>query len=130
MTLNTTGRFIGSGFKVHEHVILYPQVGGGDLHIAHVLWGGLLLYPAALLTLIFASRRIYTISALLASAGLLTAKQNRLGTAVGNVGLFMSLTTMNVLLFYFEQFSTLITAAIQFLLIIGIIVYRRRAGPF
>ena len=53
---------------------------------------------------------------------------NRLGTAVGNVGLFMSLTTMNILLFYFEQFSTIITAAIQFLLIAGLLVYRR-AGP-
>ena len=47
---------------------------------------------------------------------------------MGNVGLFMSLTTMNILLFYFEQFSTIITAAIQFLLIAGLLVYRR-AGP-
>ncbi|HEY5903448.1 MAG TPA: hypothetical protein VIU39_12900, partial [Anaerolineales bacterium] len=22
----------------------YPQIGGGELHIAHVLWGGLLLF--------------------------------------------------------------------------------------
>ena len=67
---------------------------------------------------------------LLTSAGLLTAKQNKLGTTVGNIGLFMSLTTMNILLFYFEQFSTIITVTIQFLLIIGLIVYRRRTGPF
>jgi hypothetical protein len=68
-------------------------------------------------------------SLLLASAGLLTAKQNRIGTAVGNVGLFLSLTTMNVLLFYFEQFSTILTTTIQILLILGLLVYRRRAVP-
>jgi hypothetical protein len=68
-------------------------------------------------------------SLLLTSAALITANKNRLGTTVGNVGLFMSLTTMNVLLFYFEQFSTIMTAAVQFLLIIGLLVYRRRAGP-
>lgn len=69
-------------------------------------------------------------SLLLTAAGLLTANKNRLGTSVGNAGLFLSLTTMNILLFYFEQFSTIITAAIQFLLIVGLLVYRRRAGPF
>jgi hypothetical protein len=68
-------------------------------------------------------------SLLLTAAGLLTANKNRLGTSVGNAGLFLSLTTMNILLFYFEQFSTIITAAIQFLLIAGLLVYRRRAGP-
>jgi hypothetical protein len=66
---------------------------------------------------------------LLTSAGLLTARKNRLGTAVGTMGLFLSLTTMNILLFYFEQFSTIITAAVQFLLIVGILVYRRHTVP-
>jgi hypothetical protein len=37
----------------------YPQLGGGTLHIAHVLWGGLLLFIAALLPLIFANRWVY-----------------------------------------------------------------------
>ncbi len=42
----------------------YPQLGGGTLHIAHVLWGGLLLYIAALLPLLFANREIYRIAAI------------------------------------------------------------------
>lgn len=34
----------------------YPQIGGGELHIAHVLWGGVFLFTASLLPLIFANR--------------------------------------------------------------------------
>ena len=62
---------------------------------------------------------------LLVSAALLTAKQKRLGSGVGYVGLLLCLTTVDVLLFYFEQFSSIITTGIQFALWIGIIVYRR-----
>ena len=47
----------------------YPQIGGGGIHIAHVLWGGLLLFVAALLPLIFANRWVYTVGAVLAGAG-------------------------------------------------------------
>ena len=45
----------------------YPKVGNGELHIAHVLWDGLLLFVASLLSLLFANRRAYTAGAL--SAG-------------------------------------------------------------
>ena len=62
---------------------------------------------------------------LLASAGLLAAKRDRLGTAAGYFALLLSLTTVTILLFYFEQFSTIITTTIQFLLLIGIIIFRR-----
>jgi hypothetical protein len=47
----------------------YPQLGGGELHIAHVLWGGLLLFVAALLPLIFANRWAYLFGALCAGLG-------------------------------------------------------------
>jgi len=33
-----------------------PQLAAGDLHIAHVLWGGLLLFAASLLPLVLANR--------------------------------------------------------------------------
>ncbi len=62
---------------------------------------------------------------LLTSAALLTARKKRLGSAVGYVGLLLCLTTVDVLLFYFEQFSTIITTGIQFALWLGIILYRR-----
>lgn len=47
----------------------YPQIGGGELHIAHVLWGGLILYGATLAPLILSNRRIYTLSAVLSGVG-------------------------------------------------------------
>lgn len=62
---------------------------------------------------------------LLASAFLLATKRNRSGAAVGYLGLLLSLTTVNILLFYFEQFSTIITTSIQFLLLMGMMIYRR-----
>jgi hypothetical protein len=47
----------------------YPQLGGSTLHIAHVLWGGLFLFIAALIPLIFANRWVYTVGALMAGIG-------------------------------------------------------------
>src|SRR3970040_3181863 len=47
----------------------YPQLGNSELHIAHVLWGGLMLFVAALLPLIYANRWVYDAGALLAGIG-------------------------------------------------------------
>src|SRR5215217_5695886 len=47
----------------------YPQVGGSELHIAHMLWGGLLLFAASLLPLVLANRWVYKVGALLAGFG-------------------------------------------------------------
>lgn len=47
----------------------YPQIATGELHIAHVLWGGLLLFAAALLLLIWRGRTIYRLSSVLTGIG-------------------------------------------------------------
>jgi hypothetical protein len=47
----------------------YPQFGTGSLHIAHVLWGGLLLFLASLFPLILVNRWVLTLSAVLGGAG-------------------------------------------------------------
>ena len=47
----------------------YPRIETGTLHIAHVLWGGLFLFVAALLPLIFANRWALFWSALLSGVG-------------------------------------------------------------
>jgi hypothetical protein len=60
----------------------FPQAGGGELHIAHVLWGGLLLFIAALVPLILANRWAYTLSALLTGAGV--------GLFIDEVGKFIT----------------------------------------
>ena len=62
----------------------YPQLGGGELHIAHVLWGGLLLFIAALLPLLFTNRWIYTLVSALAGVGV--------GLFIDEVGKFITQT--------------------------------------
>lgn len=47
----------------------YPQVGGSKLHIAHVLWGGLLLLTALLATLAFLSPATKPIASVLGGVG-------------------------------------------------------------
>jgi hypothetical protein len=47
----------------------YPQVGGSKLHIAHVLWGGLLLLAALLATLAFLSPAAKPIAAVVGGVG-------------------------------------------------------------
>jgi hypothetical protein len=48
----------------------FPQVGNSVLHIAHALWGGLLLIVAAYLPLVFANRWAFQASALLGGIGI------------------------------------------------------------
>jgi hypothetical protein len=51
------------------HLTGYPQVGGGSLHIAHMLYGGLLMLAAITLALTFLGERVQRLSALLGGAG-------------------------------------------------------------
>lgn len=60
----------------------YPQLGSGTLHIAHMLWGGLLLFIAALLPLIYANRWVYWVEAVLAGVGV--------GLFIDEVGKFIT----------------------------------------
>jgi hypothetical protein len=60
----------------------YPQLGNSELHIAHVLWGGLLLYIATLAPLLFANRWAFTVSALLSGVGM--------GLFIDEVGKFIT----------------------------------------
>ncbi|MFG2005189.1 hypothetical protein ACGFNU_39200 [Spirillospora sp. NPDC048911] len=47
----------------------YPQIGGDGLHISHVLWGGLLMLAALVLTLLYDGRRARRWVALLGGVG-------------------------------------------------------------
>ena len=44
----------------------FPRVGGGELHIAHMLWGGALMLVAIMLLLSFLDRPIQHVSAVVA----------------------------------------------------------------
>jgi hypothetical protein len=60
----------------------YPQLGSSVLHISHVLWGGLLLFIAAMLPLVLANRWVYRIAAILAGVGI--------GLFIDEVGKFIT----------------------------------------
>jgi len=62
----------------------YPQLGNRELHIAHVLWGGLILFIAAILPLIFANQWVYTLTAVLSGVGV--------GLFMDEVGKFITQT--------------------------------------
>lgn len=63
----------------------YPQIGSSQLHIAHVLWGGILLFAGGLFPLIFANKRAFDLSALFSGIGV--------GLFIDEVGKFI--TTSN-----------------------------------
>lgn len=60
----------------------FPQIGGGDLHISHVLWGGLLLFVAVLAVLVVDHPWAYTGSAILSGVGI--------GLFIDEVGKFIT----------------------------------------
>ena len=60
----------------------YPQIGSGTLHIAHVLWGGLILYFASILPLIYLNQRLHSFCAVLSGVGV--------GLFIDEVGKFIT----------------------------------------
>ncbi len=92
----------------------YPQLGGGELHIAHVLWGGLLLFVAALLPLTFANRWVYRWGAVLAGVGV--------GLFIDEVGKFITQTND-----YFHPAAAPIIYA--FFLVTVLVYWRIRRPP-
>jgi len=93
----------------------YPQVGGGELHVAHMLWGGLLLVVAAILLLLFTGTGILAVSAVLAGAGT--------GLFIDEVGKFITASND----YFYPVAAPLIYGL--FLALVGVfVVVRRRPG--
>lgn len=92
----------------------YPQLGSGQMHFAHVLWGGLFLFAAALLMLILANRWVYMLASVLAGAGV--------GLFIDEVGKFITQNNN-----YFHPIAAPIIYA--FFLITVLIYLRVRARP-
>jgi hypothetical protein len=90
----------------------YPQLGTSELHIAHALWGGLLLLVAALLPLILANRWASTASAVCSGLGV--------GLFIDEIGKFI--TQRND---YFFPPAAPVVYAFFLLLVVLFLVVRR-----
>jgi cytochrome c biogenesis factor len=91
----------------------YPQIASGELHIAHALWGGLLLFIASVLPLLFAGRTTYPVSAVLSGIGI--------GLFADEVGKFITVSND-----YFYPAALPIVYAI---FLIGAVIYLRSRRP-
>jgi len=80
--------FAGAVILTRLFLILtgYPQVGNRELHFAHVLWGGLLLFISAAALLSFSNHSIYRLGAVGAGvgAGLFMDEVGKFITATNN----------------------------------------------
>jgi len=85
----------------------YPHLGGGSLHIAHVLWGGLLLFASALLPLVFANQAIRIWSAILSGVGV--------GLFIDEVGKFITSTN--------DYFSPAAAPIIYVFFLLSVLIY-------
>jgi len=107
--------FAGSVFLTRAFLTFtgYPQLGGGGLHIAHVLWGGLLLFAAALLPLMWANQWVYPTGALLTGAGV--------GLFIDEVGKFITANND----YFFPAAAPIVYA----FFLLTVLVYLRVARP-
>ena len=60
----------------------YPRVGAGGLHVAHMLWGGLLMVLAIIALLLFLDRRVHQVAAGVAGIGF--------GVFIDEIGKFLT----------------------------------------
>jgi len=102
-----------AGVRWYLDLAGYPTIGSGDLHVAHVLWGGLALFLAAMLPLLWVGRRVLKLSALLAGVGV--------GLFIDEVGKF--LTTSND--YFFAPAAPIIYGGILLLVLFWLLVRRR-----
>jgi len=94
----------------------YPQVGGGELHIAHMLWGGLALVLAALLGLIVSASWVAPVTAILTGAGT--------GLFIDEVGKFITASND----YFYPLAAPLIYGLVLALALVFILVRHRDGG--
>jgi hypothetical protein len=102
------------GIRVFLHLSGYPTVGGDSLHIAHMLWGGVLMLVALLLLLGFLGKRVKSAAAVIGGVGW--------GTFIDELGKF--LTHDND--YFFEPTFALIYVSFVLLYVAWEALHRRR----
>ena len=104
--------------RVYLELAGYPQIGNSVLHIAHALWGGLLLFLSALVTLILANRWAFSVSAVLSGVGV--------GLFIDEVGKFI--TQKND--YFFPPAAPIIYSAFLLMVLLFLLVRQtRRPSP-
>ncbi|MFN8527591.1 MAG: hypothetical protein U0670_03155 [Anaerolineae bacterium] len=101
------------GTRIYLEVTGYPQIGGGDLHIAHVLWGGLAMFIGSLIPLIYANRWAYRAGAILGGVGV--------GFFIDEVGKFITASN--------DYFYPLAAPIIYATFLITLIIFARARQP-
>jgi hypothetical protein len=103
-----------AGVRWYLDLAGYPTIGGGDIHLAHVLWGGLLLVVAAILPILLVGRRSLMLAALAAGIGA--------GLFIDEVGKFV--TTSND--YFFAPAAPIIYGGLLLLVLLWSLVRRAR----
>lgn len=57
------------GIRAYLHLTNYPQIGTGDFHIAHMLWGGMLMTLGTFLFIGFLSNHIKKVASIISGVG-------------------------------------------------------------
>ncbi len=93
----------------------FPVVGEGELHIAHMLWGGALMLIALLLLFAYLDRPIHHVAAIVAGLGF--------GTFIDEIGKFVTADND----YFFRPAVALIYVVLVILFIVGRTLIGRRA---
>ena len=96
------------------HITGYPQLGDDDLHIAHMLWGGLLMLASMLILLTFLGKTVKNFAVIIGGIGF--------GTFIDEVGKFVTQDHD----YFFEPSVAIIYAIFITIFLIGHAIQTRR----